>query len=69
MLRPVLVVIFLAAMSNSRSDSVTQFVRVCVRVFVPKEFFQTLRVSMVLKESKAFFKDVSKKFQGCFKED
>ena len=36
----------------------------CVRVSVPKEFFQTLRVSMVFKE---FLKNVSRMFQGRLK--
>ena len=44
---------FLAAMSSSRSDVVTQFVRSCVRPFVPFFSFSVLGVSMV--------------FQGCIK--
>ena len=63
---------FLAAMSSSRSDGVTQFVRPSVRSFVRNLFF--LLVSL---ESRVFqgslrifqgsFKGVSRVFQGCFK--
>ena len=48
--------LFLAAMSSSRSDVVTKFVRPCVRVFVPFFSLSVLKVSSRPKE-----------FQWCFK--
>ena len=51
---------FLAAMSSSRSDVVTQFVFACVRVFVPFFFFWFL---LDLKS----FNGVSRLFKGCLK--
>ena len=60
---------FLAAMSSSRSDVVTQFVRPSVRVFVPFFSFSVIEVSPSPKSfnviSSVF--EVSRKFQGCFK--
>ena len=71
---------FLAAMSSSRSDGVTQFVRPFVRTLffllvslefvvhldVPRKFQGCFKkVSRLLQES---FKGVSRKFNGCFKE-
>ena len=68
---------FLAAMSSSRSDVVTQFVRSSVRSFVMKEFFFSLRsYKGVSRKSNRCFNEISRmfhasfmdrKFQGCFK--
>ena len=58
--------LFLAAVSSSRSDVVTYFVSPSVRSSVTKEFFLSLKsfngVSMVFKGCLKL-----KKFQGCFK--
>ena len=56
---------FLAAMSSSRSDVVTQFVCVCFRVFVRPLFFLlvSLKFLLVLKS----FNGVSKQFKQCLK--
>ena len=57
--------IFLAAMSSSRSDVVTQFVRSCVRSSVRPLFFLlvSLKFYLVLRMFK-----VSRVFQGSFKD-
>ena len=53
--------LFLAAMSSSRSDVVTKFVRVFVR---PSLFFLvSLKFLLVLKS----FNGVSRQFKGCLK--
>ena len=56
---------FLAAMSSSRSDVVTQFVCVFVCVFVRPLFFLlvSLKFLLVLKS----FNGVSRLFKGCLK--
>ena len=54
--------LFLAAMSSSRSDGVTQFV--CL--FVCTLFF--LLVSLEFVVHLETFKGVSRKFQGCFQD-
>ena len=71
------ITIFLAAMSSSRSDVVTQFVRSSVHPLVMKEFFFSLRgYKGVSRKSNGCFYEVSRmfhasfmdrKFQGCFK--
>ena len=64
---------FLAAMSSSRSDVVTQFVRPFVRLFVPFFSFSVLGVLSGPKEFQWCFKKVlrvfgdSRVFQECFK--
>ena len=57
--------IFLAAMSSSRSDVVTQFVFPCFCVFVRPLFFLlvSLKFLLVLKS----FNGVSRQFKGCLK--
>ena len=63
---------FLAAMSSSRSDDVTQSVRSFVRMSVRpkgvslslKRICSDIEIDGVLQGS---FKGVSRKFQGCFK--
>ena len=61
---------FLAAMSSSRSDGVTHCVRPSVRdqgVFCSlKTIFRVMKDSRVFHKS---FKDVLRKFQGCFKKN
>ena len=49
---------FLAEMSSSRSDVVTQCVRVFVRVFVPFFSFSVLEISSSPKEIQLCFKAV-----------
>ena len=53
---------FLAAMSSSRSDVVTQCVRVSVCMFAAP-FFLVVSFSLVLKS----FNGVSRMFKGCLK--
>ena len=61
--------LFLAAISSSRSDDVTKFVRLWVRA---KEFQQVFQVLRILKVSRmfpvSFLQKVSWKFIGGFKE-
>ena len=64
---------FLAAMSSSRSDVVTQFVCSSVRSFVRPSLFFSFSVFEVLSSPKEFqwcFKKVLSVFEvsGCFKE-
>ena len=58
---------FLAAMSSSRSDVVTQFVRPFVRVSVPFFSFSVIEVSFSPKEFQWLSK-VCLKFKGSFKD-
>ena len=67
--------IFLAAMSSSRSDAVTNFVCVCVCVCVSVVNLLSLEhskhlkpyVSVVSQESLKCLKGVPRLFQGCLK--
>ena len=62
---------FLAAMSSSRSDDVTKFVRVfvcsCVVIFFSLEHSKHLKQD-VLRKLQECLRGVCLKFQGCFKE-
>ena len=68
--------LFLAAISSSRSDVVTNSVRSFVRPFVMKEFFFSIKsYNGVSRKSKGCFNEVwrmllaslmDRKFQGCF---
>ena len=59
---------FLAAMSSSRSDVVTQFVRMSVRISVCPFFsFSVLGVSSAFFLVLKWFNRVSRKFKGCLK--
>ena len=66
--------VFLAAMSSSRSDVVTQFVCLSVRSFVPFFSFSVFEVLSSPKEFQWCFKkvlsvfEVSGMFQGSFKD-
>ena len=56
--------LFLAAMSSSRSDVVTQCVRLFVHLSVTKEFFKPQEA----RKFQGCFEEVSRMFQGSFKE-
>ena len=59
---------FLAAMSSSRSDVVTQYVFPCFRVCCRPSPFSVLEVATSPKEFQWCFKEVSRVFQGSFRE-
>ena len=59
-------VLFLAAMSSSRSDDVTQSVRPCVVLFLFWNISK-MSVSSISRVFQECFKGVSRVFQGCFK--